>query len=290
MAYKILLPSDINLEPFFPLKVKMICAENGHCYSWHGHQFCEIGYTVSGSAEHITRSSRRILKKGDIYLLQPGESHEIHVISNWQMYNVLFLPALVEDEIFAMTSVPQLIDFFLYTFILDRASGIDLHADEEKQAEIIRLVSSLEKPAVFSARLGSIFSMHQLLCLFVLFADIFHSSLKNPTSIADFIRVIRLIENMIANGKEPGVNALAGSFGYTPEYFTTLFKKKTGKSLKDYILMRKITKACVLLLKSPLNNTQIALSLGFYDLAHFNRYFKKITSLTPGNYRKKTGF
>jgi two-component system, response regulator YesN len=71
----------------------------------------------------------------------------------------------------------------------------------------------------------------------------------------------------------------------SPAHFSRIFKKVMGLSYQDYLNSRRITKAKNLLRTSPLNVSEIAVSLGFADPTGFGRIFKKLTSHTPSAFR-----
>lgn len=78
---------------------------------------------------------------------------------------------------------------------------------------------------------------------------------------------------------------IAVRFGYNEKYLTTFFKKHAGITLKQQILQTKMEVA-----KSSLSETtqpvaQIAYSLGFSDAHNFSNAFRKITGLSPSEYR-----
>ena len=61
----------------------------------------------------------------------------------------------------------------------------------------------------------------------------------------------------------------------------------SGKeSLKRFMKARQIEKAQLLLLTEELAVKEIAFRLAFEDYSYFNRLFKKITSMTPQEYRR----
>lgn len=69
--------------------------------------------------------------------------------------------------------------------------------------------------------------------------------------------------------------------------FCRYFKKKTGKTFKDFMNDIRLGNAARLLLKGDLNISEIAFSSGFNNPSYFNRLFKRKTSLTPKHYQMK---
>lgn len=81
------------------------------------------------------------------------------------------------------------------------------------------------------------------------------------------------------------VGALAKEFGYHEKYFSTLFKKKTGLGVKQYVDERKVDRAKYLLLNTDAWVVEIAENLGYADVQNFYHVFKKATDCTPSEYR-----
>ena len=69
-------------------------------------------------------------------------------------------------------------------------------------------------------------------------------------------------------------------------YMRRLFKKKYGKTPKQYILEMRIKKAGRLLCETAEPVTDIAYDCGFSSVYHFCREFKAVTGITPTSYRK----
>ena len=85
----------------------------------------------------------------------------------------------------------------------------------------------------------------------------------------------------------PTVNWCAEKLHFSSNYFGDLVKKETGKSAIEYIHFMVINKVKDLLLGSDKTVSEIAYEVGFQYPHHLSRMFKKITGLTPNEYRKQ---
>lgn len=82
------------------------------------------------------------------------------------------------------------------------------------------------------------------------------------------------------------LGAIAENFSMSVSHLSHTFKHDTGLSVKHYILHRRIIEAKKLLTKNTeLKVTAVGFRVGFKDFSLFNHNFKKITGLTPTNYR-----
>ena len=73
----------------------------------------------------------------------------------------------------------------------------------------------------------------------------------------------------------------------TTKQLSTLFKNETGLSITDYIHHERVNEAKNLLAHSDLPFSDIGNYLGFCNQSYFNKIFKKITGITPAQYREK---
>lgn len=79
---------------------------------------------------------------------------------------------------------------------------------------------------------------------------------------------------------------IAEKVGFNYAYFSTLFKKETGQTLTEYALQIRIQKAKQLLLNPGISIMEVAEEVGYTDLKYFAKQFKKVTNLSPKEYRK----
>lgn len=85
----------------------------------------------------------------------------------------------------------------------------------------------------------------------------------------------------------PTVKYCADKLCLSPNYFGDLIKKETGKTALEWIQNKIISIAKERLLLPSDSISQIAYSLGFQYPQHFTRVFKRMTGMTPNEYREK---
>ncbi|UFU00785.1 response regulator [Radiobacillus kanasensis] len=71
----------------------------------------------------------------------------------------------------------------------------------------------------------------------------------------------------------------------SPNYFSSLFKQKTGKNFNEYLNELRVEKAKVLLEETPLKINEIADTVGFHEYKYFVDVFKRFVQMTPTKYR-----
>lgn len=85
--------------------------------------------------------------------------------------------------------------------------------------------------------------------------------------------------------KQISLQMLSDLFYIDPSYCSALFKKQTGVNYSLYLKKLRIKKAMALLSDSRLTIAQIARSVGFNSSEYFFNVFKKMTGMTPNEYR-----
>jgi len=85
------------------------------------------------------------------------------------------------------------------------------------------------------------------------------------------------------------LNRLSEKSFVSSSHLSYLFKHHLNSSFKQLLIQIRITKAKRLLLEKPsCKITEVAFDVGFHDLSHFEKTFKRIVGNSPGQYRKMT--
>ena len=82
---------------------------------------------------------------------------------------------------------------------------------------------------------------------------------------------------------------LADYIYLSPSYLCKIFKEEMKTNFSSYLNKVRIEKSKILLLSEQLSITEIAILVGFCDQSYFNKVFKKLTGVTPKNFREKSG-
>lgn len=75
--------------------------------------------------------------------------------------------------------------------------------------------------------------------------------------------------------------------GYNASYLSRFFREYAGETLNDYISRKKLEKIGELICNASLNIGDIAMQAGFNSRTYFNRFVKKMTGLSPQEYRER---
>lgn len=110
-------------------------------------------------------------------------------------------------------------------------------------------------------------------------------TLKNVAPVQRLNEILDYIHHNIH--REISIGELAARACLHPNYFIRMFKEQMGVPPIHYIGRKKMEKAKELLAQSSYSVTEIGEMVGFRDMYHFSKQFKKIAGLAPSDYRKQ---
>lgn len=85
------------------------------------------------------------------------------------------------------------------------------------------------------------------------------------------------------------VKHVAQVFGFQDRYISRLFKMVYGENMSAVIEKKRIEMACLLLKSAGMQISDISEKVGYDSDVSFRRAFKKVTGVTPGEYRENMG-
>jgi AraC-like DNA-binding protein len=90
-------------------------------------------------------------------------------------------------------------------------------------------------------------------------------------------KMLRYINEHIDKPEHLKIENLASTFAMSPTYVSEFFKKQVNMALREYIIKAKLKLVEIRLLNSDYTLTEIADDLGFTDVSHLSKTFKKYT-------------
>ena len=111
-----------------------------------------------------------------------------------------------------------------------------------------------------------------------------HELPQNTASEGGFAEVLEYIDRNLAS--EINIAELGSLTQLSRADFSSLFRRSFGVPPKQYISLRRISRAKYLLWRTKLSVKEIAEQCGYENKYFFYRIFKKYTGVTPSQYRR----
>ena len=100
-------------------------------------------------------------------------------------------------------------------------------------------------------------------------------------------RLLQITNYIYANYKTVTLDDLSEEFFLSKPYLSKYIKEKSGETFGDILKKVRMKKARAMLKSSNATVESIAESVGYQNVEHFNRIFKKMYDLTPVQFRNR---
>lgn len=228
----------------------------------HDHEFFEMTYLTSGAEFQIINGKKHYLKKGDIIVLSPNDSHEHSAITNINPFNCSFMNHA------HLSFFPQLSAF-----------PIVIHLDEQSQIAIEQICYMLNEEFHGKLPYRELALWHYLDSIFLIIQrNMQNSKLKKWEKVLEYV---------LNNPKEADFNTAVSLFGYSSGHFCRMFKKDFSMTFTQFLINVRIQNAKKILANSSENIKQVYERCGYNSNQRFFYDFKKITGITPMQYRNQ---
>jgi AraC-like DNA-binding protein len=254
----------------------------------HDHEFSEIVCIVDGAGTYRLGASSLQAAAGDVFVIAPGEAHDLTAAGHMRLNNFMCDRAAVLDG--AFTGLPAFAALFdLLPHLRDgsaerrhlRLDGAELTAVRDRHDT---LVAEIRSQAV-AWRQRSVALLQEVVALLCRSWSRQHP----PAATAPVDRLARVIGHLHARLEEPLVLADLAAVGDCSEgHLRRLFHSHFGCSPKAYIQQRRLDRAAHLPRSGNDSITNIGLDCGFCDGNHFAKVFRRDRGMSPGEFRKRS--
>ena len=270
------------LKPYSYYPCKILKHHKGVPLHWHNE--IEIIYIKEGNAEFLVDSDKFFAEEGDVVIVSSEALHAVYPLNNDVSYDTLvfsmdLLDAMGNDRV----SVECLSKISAGSLrIKPHLSKSDKDFSEISDSAKSIFACVKENCAEYDMLLKS----EAFRLFFYLYKNGYvYKNTKNDRSDSSIVRrSIEFIENNFSENIT--IDKLASLSHLSKSCFMSSFKSAVGMGAIEYALEIRIKKACEMLTLSDKNVSEIAFDCGFKNLSNFNKHFKRITSVTPNEYRK----
>ena len=256
----------------------------------HRHLQFEIVLIKSGKGLYATKSGNHDIQKDDIFIFASNEQHcvtDIFEGEDFKFMNIHFEPRYVWGSSNNGLSNDAMNMCFTHNEnFCNRLPRNNPYTDKIRQ-----LVLEIELEIAEKAPEYQLMVHNKVYEILVILARHLGYGTGNSISAEQYrhIKAVRSVIDIINRhlSEELTLDELAKAVDLSPNYFSHIFKKTVGVSLWDYITSKRIELAMAMLHdQTDRNMLDIAADCGFNNSANFNKMFRKITGLTPTQFRR----
>ncbi len=249
------------------------------------HDFWELCYVEEGETVLFFDGKEEKLTKEDLILIAPDKIHSYHSQNGNEnrAFVVCFesfsyaLKALtgvkLSLNLAERDSVKKIIEESLSTFCMNENEHLEALPSPSfggQQALMLQLeyllICLLRRLSVAEDSVIEFFD-----------GENFHADLVNT--------VARFLKDNV--NKKISLEEISAKFNYSRSFLCKIFKIHTGETLITYFNRIKIEEAQKRLRKTTVSVSDIAFGLGFREVKYFDALFKKLTGMSPNEYRRQ---
>ncbi|MCR5594934.1 MAG: AraC family transcriptional regulator [Lachnospiraceae bacterium] len=256
--------------------------EQSECYPVHWHNAFEIILAVENYYDVTVEQDTYHLMPGEIIIIPAGKSHSIISPEAGRRYVLLFgigvlnkirgynsiISLLSNTMLITSETTPEIYNdvYTRITFMINEYFNDNDFFEFSIYSNLMSLLVSVAKYSLSRNRENSS-----------------NSYMTKKKHFQRFQNVLDYIDVHYADNLT--LESVAEYGGFSKYYFSRLFKDYSGYNFYDYLTMRRIKTAELLLTQPKLSITEVALQSGFSSISTFNRSFKKMKGCTPGDYK-----
>lgn len=237
----------------------------------HMHTFFEAHFVISGEMTYGVGDEEVCVRAGQGIIFLPRKSHIVKRFSDELVrISLTFLPEEKSDIYKNVTS----------------ASGRTFDLDEK----ILGCLDEILAESGRQSEISAVLTNNRISDLICRTARLFGDEKKSSAEAYDDGGEIRIemVKQYIHDnsGRLLTCREVAGQCHFNEKYLGRLFKARTGMTMLEYIHLQKLRQAQELLDDEKLSLKSVSELLGFANEYYFNSFFKRLSGITPGQYRK----
>lgn len=254
----------------------------------HKHNYVEIIYMCCGSQEHtINKNTHITLKKGELLILNQNTSHSTSAAGEGDIaINLVVLPQFFNTAI-EMIGEDNKISQFLFSGLTGKGHDISfMHFDVADVLPVQNLIENLIWSVVFKQPNRRNINQITMGLLFLQLLGLSDRLISDEeTRVVDNIVMLALTE-IEQNYQTASLGAVAAKCNVSAAYVSSTVKAVTGKTFKEHLMDKRLSKAANLLKNTEISINNIIYMVGYENTSYFYRMFSEKFGVSPKEYRE----
>lgn len=215
---------------------------------------------------HISKKEH-LLKKGDAFIIFPGEAHDY---SNYSHSSL----GLLWIELSGSNCKE------LFSYLLSNNQYVFKNVSTEKSGQqLLDILEYLSPPVTINK-----YELSSKIYTFIMYLLDLMTGIPTKNTPALIVKALTYIDENFTGQIQ--IRDIADNLHISHTYLTKLFQKNVGVTPIKYINMKRIEYACYLLQNTDLSCESISDKTGIYDNAYFHKMFKSVKGMTPVQYKE----
>ncbi|MEJ5963108.1 AraC family transcriptional regulator [Pedobacter immunditicola] len=257
---------------------------------WHYHPELELHFIIKGEGVRLIGDNISNFAPDEMILLGENLPHTWRCKDEYFQNNpdlnieaivVHFLPDCLGKH---LINLPEA---YLIPKLFEKAkSGLVIHGETKvKLANLMRQAleaTNLDRIIILLSILKTLAETDEFSTI-VTSKNTFYQSNESET-----LRINKICNYTLSNYKKDiTLEEIASLSNLSITSFCRYFKLMTKKTYYDFLIEIRISYACRFLIENKLPTEMICFDCGFNNISNFYRHFKKVTGMTPLDYKRK---
>ena len=226
----------------------------------HFHGNYELIYSIKGNTEVTINDVKCIISQGELILVSP---YTIHALKG-EVGSRVWVGVFSEDYISSFVEKNRFVSF------------LSFKCEPKIEKILVEQLFFEGKPEQYLLTA----------CLYLVCNEC-AKKVTSCNSKKDEKFMLAVIEYISENlSQDKSLKEVASELNYEYHYFSSLFHRHFAMNFKSFVNIFRFEFACKLLMNTDASITVICEKCGFGSIRNFNRVFKQLSGITPGQYRK----
>ena len=254
-------------------------------FEGESHDFWEMVYVDKGQILVRAGDEEFALGQGETVFHAPNEFHSVKALDSSPNFFVISFEcssAVMQSFVGRRAQLDKTLRPFISSIISEAEKTYVIPKNDTGLKKLVK-----KKTAQIGGEQLIKTYLEQLLIMLLRAAEESESSLF-PSKESMQNHIVTSVREYIEENLESTLrlDVLCRKFGYGKTYLCRLFREQTGTTIASYVSERKIKRAKALIREHQYNFSEISEMLAFDNQQYFARVFKKITGMSPSEFKR----